>query len=71
MVALHLLAAEHERADVKAARADWIHYRQPAMQAEPGRLVFIDEISVKKNRCRLRGRSLCATPLKASAPFGK
>jgi len=56
---------------VKAARADWKHYRQPVMQAEPGRLVFIDETSVKTNMCRLRGRSLCGTRLKATAPFGK
>ena len=41
------------------------------MQAEPGRLVFIDETSVKTNMCRLRGRSLRGTRLKASAPFGK
>jgi len=66
-----LLASEQERADVKAARADWKHYRQPVMQAEPGRLVFIDETSVKTNMCRLRGRSLCGTRLKATAPFGK
>lgn len=59
-----LLAAEQ-------GRADWKHYRQPAMQAEPGRLVFLDETSVKTNMCRLRGRSLCGTRLKASAPFGK
>lgn len=56
---------------MKAARADWKHYRQPAMQAEPGRLVFIDETSVKTNMCRLRGRSLCGKRLKATAPFGK
>jgi transposase len=56
---------------VKAARADWKHYRQPAMQAEPGRLVFIDETAVKTNMCRLRGRSLRGTRLKADAPFGK
>jgi hypothetical protein len=41
------------------------------MQAEPARLVFIDETSVKTNMCRLRGRSLCGTRLKATAPFGK
>lgn len=41
------------------------------MQAEPGRLVFLDETSVKTNMCRLRGRSLCGTRLKASVPFGK
>lgn len=41
------------------------------MQAEPGRLVFLDETSVKTNMCRLRGRSLCGARLKAAAPFGK
>lgn len=56
---------------MKAARADWKHYRQPAMQAESGRLVFIDETSVKTNMCRLRGRSLCGKRLKATATFGK
>ena len=68
---------------MKAARADWKHYRQPAMQAQPGRLVFIDgkaekqshgdcqPNAVKTNMCRLRGRSLRGTRLKASAPFGK
>lgn len=35
---------------MKAARTDWKHYRQPAMQAEPGRL----ETSVKTNMCCLR-----------------
>jgi hypothetical protein len=78
-----LLAEEQERADVKEARADWKHYRQPAMQAKPGRLVFLDAEAdqqsrcdcppkaVKMNMCRLRGRSLCGTRLKAAAPFGK
>ncbi|KCZ97086.1 ISSpo6, transposase orfB [Hyphomonas oceanitis SCH89] len=63
--------AEQERTDVKAWRADWKHYRQPDMQAEPGGLVFLDETSVKTNMCQLRGRCLCVTRLKASAPFGK
>jgi transposase len=66
-----LLATEQERADVKAERLDWKHYRQPAMKAAPGRLIFIDETSVKTNLCRLRGRSLCGERLKASKPFGK
>ena len=41
------------------------------MQKEPGRLVFVDETSIKTNMCRLRGRSLCGERLKAQAPFGK
>jgi transposase len=41
------------------------------MQREPGRLVFVDETSIKTNMCRLRGRSLRGERLKAAAPFGK
>jgi transposase len=41
------------------------------MQAEPGRLVFIDETSVKTNMCRTRGRCPCGERLKAGKPFGK
>lgn len=41
------------------------------MRKEPGRLVFVDETSVKTNMCRLRGRSPCGERLKADAPFGK
>ena len=41
------------------------------MRREPGRLIFVDETSVKTNMCRLRGRALCGERLKADAPFGK
>ena len=41
------------------------------MRREPGRLVFVDETSVKTNMCRLRGRSLRGERLKGDAPFGK
>lgn len=41
------------------------------MRREPGRLVFVDETSVKTNMCRLRGRAPCGVRLKADAPFGK
>lgn len=41
------------------------------MQQQPGRLVFVDETSVKTNMCRLRGRSMRGERLKADAPFGK
>lgn len=41
------------------------------MRREPGRLIFIDETSVKTNMCRTRGRSPCGERLKADAPFGK
>ena len=40
------------------------------MQAQPHRLVFIDETSVKTNLTRLRGRSLRGKRLQMSTPFG-
>lgn len=41
------------------------------MRAQPARLVFIDETSVKTNMTPLRGRSPCGERLPADAPFGK
>lgn len=41
------------------------------MRATPGRVVFIDETSVKTNMTPLRGRSLRGDRLLADAPFGK
>ncbi len=41
------------------------------MQRIPGRLVFIDETSVKTNMTPLRGRSQRGERLIADAPFGK
>lgn len=41
------------------------------MQAQPHRLVFIDETSVKTNMTRLRGRAPKGQRLNAAAPFGK
>jgi transposase len=66
-----LLASEKERADVRAARRSWRDRRQPFMRRQPGRLVFIDETSVKTNMTPLRGRSLKGERLMADAPFGK
>jgi len=56
---------------VKAARREWLDRRQPFMRAQPARLVFIDETSVKTNMTPLRGRSPCGERLPADAPFGK
>lgn len=66
-----LLATEQGRADVAKARADWRHYRQPAMREALHRLIFIDETSIKTNMCRARGRCPKGERLKADAPFGK
>ena len=66
-----LLAAERERADVKAERDQWHKHRLPAIRAAPGRLLFIDETSVKTNMTPLRGRSSKGKRLVADAPFGK
>jgi transposase len=41
------------------------------MQKMPGRLVFVDETSVKTNMTPLRGRSRRGKRLQADAPFGK
>lgn len=41
------------------------------MRAEPHRLVFIDETSVKTNLTRLRGRSPVGKRLFGPAPFGR
>lgn len=41
------------------------------MRAEPHRLVFIDETSVKTNLTRLRGRAPVGERLFGAAPFGK
>ncbi len=65
------MAAERERAEIKQERNEWHEHRQPAMRAAPGRLVFIDETSVKTNMTPLRGRSRKGQRLVAEAPFGK
>ena len=41
------------------------------MRRQPGRLIFIDETSVKTNMTPLRGRSLRGERLMADAPFGR
>lgn len=41
------------------------------MRAEPHRLVFLDETSVKTNLTRLRGRSPAGQRLYGAAPFGR
>jgi hypothetical protein len=66
-----LLASEKERSDVKQARREWRDHRQPLMRDQPGRLVFVDETSVKTNMTPLSGRSLRGERLRAEAPFGK
>jgi transposase len=41
------------------------------MRAQPGRLIFLDETSVKTNLTRLRGRCPKGKRLRADAPFGR
>lgn len=65
------MAAERERADVRQERDEWCKHRQPAMKESLGRLVFVDETSVKTNMTPLRGRSKRGERLQADAPFGK
>lgn len=66
-----LIASERERGDVRVARHEWITRRQPRMRAEPHRLVFIDETSVKTNLTRLRGRTPVGERFHGAAPFGR
>ncbi|MBU3033710.1 hypothetical protein KO514_06275 [Epibacterium mobile] len=42
-----LVATERRRAKVRKQRDDWFAYRVPAVSAQPERVVFIDETSVK------------------------
>ena len=66
-----LLASEQRRPDVAAERQDWCACRQPRMRAEPGRLIFLDETSVKTNLTRRHGRCPKGRRLRADTPFGK
>ncbi|WP_420011341.1 hypothetical protein [Tateyamaria sp.] len=63
-------AAERLRSRVKRLRQGWFKHRMPAMRAQPTRLVFIDETSVKTNLTRLRGRCPRGERLEMNAPFG-
>jgi transposase len=65
------MAAECARPDVAARRKDWIEQRQPRMQREPGRLVFLDETAVNTKMTRLRGRARRGKRLRARVPFAK
>jgi len=65
------VAQERDRPDVRAARHLWITRRQVRMRAEPHRLVFLDETSVKTNLTRLRGRAPVGERLYGTVPFGK
>jgi transposase len=56
---------------VRAERRDWQRSRQPAIRRQPGRVVFIDETSIKTNMTPLRGRALRGERLPAQVPFGK
>ena len=65
------MAQERNRPDVRVARHLWTGQRQARMRAEPHRLVFLDETSVKTNLTRLRGRAPVGERLYGAAPFGK
>src|SRR3954466_15903624 len=62
-----LHAAEQERPDVAAARAAW---RQNQAGLRPGRLIFLDETSVKTNMVRTHGWARIGERLAASVPHG-
>ena len=62
-----LHAAEQDREDVKAARAEW-RERQPSI--DPRQLVFIDETGTTTNMTRLRGRAPKGERLIGKTPHG-
>lgn len=64
------MASERARATIRLDRDIWITKRQPRMQLEPHRLVFIDETSVNIKMVRLRGRCPRGQRLRMEAPFG-
>lgn len=66
-----MVATERKRARVKRLRTEWVRRRLPVMRAQPERLVFIDETSVKTNLSRLRGRAPRGQRLEMDTPFGR
>ena len=65
-----LVATERRRAKVAKQRDDWFKHRVPAVSAQPERVVFIDETSVKTNLTRQRGWAPRGDRLVMDAPFG-
>lgn len=55
---------------MRRQREDWFRHRIPAVSAQPERVVFIDETSVKTNLTRLRGWAPRGDRLVMDAPFG-
>jgi transposase len=64
------MATECARADIRNERRVWMAHRQPRMQQQPHRFVFLDETGVNTKMVRLYGRSRKGERLPASAPFG-
>jgi hypothetical protein len=60
-------AAEQDRPDVAAARAEWA---QNQSELDPERLVFIDETGTSTNMARQRGRSPRGERLIGKVPHG-
>ena len=61
-----LYAAERDKPEVKAKRAEWIKMMQ---YFNPAQLVFIDETGVNIDMTKLYGRSIGNTRIKDSAPI--
>ena len=55
---------------MRQAREAWKAERQPKMQSEPHRLVFIDETGTNTKMTRARGRCERGERLRSKAPFG-
>nr|AJW29938.1 transposase [Ochrobactrum sp. LM19] len=65
------MASERGRADIRQVHDAWQRHRLPAMQANPARLVFVDETSVKTNMTLIRGCIPKGARLVAEAPSGR
>src|ERR1700710_1961235 len=60
-------ASEQERADVKAAREDWVDGQA---DLDPARLIFIDESVLSTKMARLRGWAAKGERCRAAIPHG-
>ncbi|NKB27128.1 MAG: hypothetical protein GKR99_06075 [Rhodobacteraceae bacterium] len=66
----HWSERQWQRTKVRRQREGWFKHRLPAVSAQPERVVFIDETSVKTNLTRLRGWAPRGDRLIMDAPFG-
>ena len=64
------MASECGRDDIRKAREEWKDKRQPKMQQQPHRLIFLDETGTTTKMDRLRGWARRGERVRDHAPFG-